>query len=50
MVESKYVVEVLFERDNDIHCLDNNIVDIKKIENYFDRIHIDCLLTLVDQV
>jgi hypothetical protein len=51
MVESKYVVEVRFERDNDIHLLDNNIVDTKKIENYFDRIHIDCLLRLVvDQV
>jgi hypothetical protein len=46
MVVSKYV-----ERDNDIHLLDNNIVDTKKIEDYyFDRVHIDCLVILVDLV
>ena len=47
MVESKYV-----EKDIHIHLMDNNIVNRKEIEdylkNYLNRIHMDCLIILVD--
>lgn len=46
MVESIYVDEVAFEEDDDRNLVvkDNNIVDRKDIEDYFDRFHIDYYL------